>query len=249
MVQPTPPPLKFSSEKVWRYMSFSRLVWLLQNKRLWLSRADLLGDPWEIAFAGNQLQYVVSRHPPRVLTSENELPPETAMERSARIIRAWRQETFVSCWSASEHESHALWRIYCRSHEGVAIQTTLGRLQDSVGQLPIYRVKYEEPGRERVTPMPADLIAKKRPMFAYEQEVRVVAGLGEMEHDALIEQLNSPPPGRSIEWDPEVHLESLWVHPDADESFMATVSSIVEHYAPALRNAVAWSAMTARPPF
>jgi hypothetical protein len=34
-------------EKVWRYMNFSRFVWMLQTKQLWLSRADLLGDPWE----------------------------------------------------------------------------------------------------------------------------------------------------------------------------------------------------------
>jgi hypothetical protein len=38
-----------SADRVWRYMTFSRFVWLLQNKQLWLSRADLLGDPWELA--------------------------------------------------------------------------------------------------------------------------------------------------------------------------------------------------------
>jgi hypothetical protein len=49
--------------KVWRYMSFSRFIWLLQKKQLWLSRADRLGDPWEISLAGNQLEHVISRHP------------------------------------------------------------------------------------------------------------------------------------------------------------------------------------------
>ncbi len=48
---------------VWRYMGFSRFAWLLQRKQLWLSRADKLGDPWEIALAGEQLDHLVKRNP------------------------------------------------------------------------------------------------------------------------------------------------------------------------------------------
>jgi len=46
----------------------------------------------------------------------------------------WRRHTFVNCWTSSEHESHALWRIY-RSSEAVAIQTTFGGLKESVSGL------------------------------------------------------------------------------------------------------------------
>jgi hypothetical protein len=35
--------------KVWRYMKFSRFIWLLQKKQLWMSRADRLGDSWELS--------------------------------------------------------------------------------------------------------------------------------------------------------------------------------------------------------
>jgi hypothetical protein len=38
-----------NDQKVWRYLSFSRFMWMLQNKQLWLSRADKLDDPWELA--------------------------------------------------------------------------------------------------------------------------------------------------------------------------------------------------------
>ena len=227
-------------EKVWRYMSFSRFLWLLQNKQLWLTRADLLGDPWEITLAGDQLAHVISRHPP------DPFPPrgakrETPIQRSERIIRSWRRHTFVSCRSASEHESHALWRIYCRSSEGVALQTTLGKLRESVGSLPVYRVTYQIPGSKRQTPTLPDLVAKKRPMFAYEQEVRVVLSTnGKDEIEVL---------GHCLEWDPEKNVEFIQVHPEADNSFMQTVTAAVEHYAPALSGRVGWSAMKARPPF
>ena len=232
------------AEKVWRYMSFARFVWLLQKKQLWLSRADLLGDPWEITLAGNQLAHVISRHPILRLPLPDVMP-ETAMQRSERIIKMWRRQTFVSCWSASDHESHALWRIYCQSAEGVAIQTTLARLTESVGGLPLYRVTYEIPGSSNQTPTLPDLVAKKRPMFAYEQEVRVVLSTdwkdgAHPDRDTL---------GHALEWDPEKSVELIRVHPEADYSFMETVTAAVEHYAPALKDRVAWSAMNARPPF
>ena len=83
-------------------------------------------------------------------------------------------------------------------------------------------------------------------MFAYEQEVRVV---DEGEEDDAQSALVTPPRGRGLNWNPEEHLESIWVHPDADESFMETVSDVVQRYAPQLEAHVAWSAMTARPPF
>jgi hypothetical protein len=116
-----------------------------------------------------------------------------------------------------QHESHALWRIYCRSNEGVAIQTTLARLQESVRDLPVYRVTYQTPGLNRVTPTLCDLVTKKRPMFGYEQEVRVVF---HTETKGAAETI-----GYSIDWDPEKNLESIRVHPEADQSFMDTVTA------------------------
>lgn len=227
------------AEKVWRYMSFARFLWLLQKKQLWFARADLLGDPWEITLAGDQLEHVISRHPPLTLPLPDVMP-ETAMQRSERIITMWRWQTFVNCWSASDYESHALWRIYCRSTEGVALQTSLAILQESVGQLPVYRVAYQIPGSRR-TPTLADLVAKKRPMFAYEQEVRVVLCANGAENLEVL--------GHCLKWDPEKNLETIRVHPEADCSLMETVTAAVDHYAPALKDRIAWSAMNARPPF
>jgi hypothetical protein len=235
-------------EKVWRYMSFSRFVWLLQKKRLWLSRADLLGDPWEISLAGNQLEHVIARHPITPITEYHlyEKKPETALQRSKRIIKMWRRQTFVCCWSASEHESHALWRIYCHSFEGVAVQTTLGKLRESVSvaDAAVHRVIYEIPGNRRQTPTHTDLVTKKRPAFAYEREVRIV----------LFKNLKGIPNnqkilGRELNWDPEKYLEQIRIHPEADNSFMESVVALVELYAPPLKDRLARSEMNARPPF
>lgn len=60
----------------------------------------------------------------------------------------------------------------------------------------------------------------------------------------------SPSPrGHGLEWDPEINLESIRVHPDADDSIMETVSATVDHYAPALKNQVEWSEMRTLPKY
>jgi hypothetical protein len=227
-------------EKLWRYMSFARFIWMLHKKVLWLSRADLLGDPWEIALAGDQLAYVISHHPPHDILSKK--PTENARERSERIVKLWRRVTFVNCWSSSEHESHALWKIYCRSPEGVAVQTTFAKLRDSLPpSCSLLRVTYEV-GKRKSTPTIPDLASKKRPMFEYEHEVRVVRYFEE----------NAPPldlPGLPIRWDAETNLESVRLSPEADDSFMETVRATVEKFAPKLLRRVEWSDMEIPPPF
>lgn len=212
-------------------MSFSRFARLLQRKQLWLARADMLGDPWEIALAGDQLDHVIKPHPitPLPLTGERR---ETAMERAARIIPTWRQKTFVSCWNASDYELHALWRIYCGPVEGVAVQSTLGKLHDSSRAVPIYKVTYAMLGTQRRTPTLIDLVTRKRQMFAYEQEVRLVYVVerNQAETPAVREQH-----GRCLDWNPESYADFIRVHPLAD-------------YTPTLRGRVVWSAMRDPPP-
>jgi hypothetical protein len=94
-------------------------------------------------------------------------------------------------------------------------------------------------------PTRLDLVTKKRLMFAYEQEVRIVLST-ENDAKAALEQES---PGRGLDWIPETNVESIRVHPEADAAFMETVEAVVEQYAPALKDFVAWSDMNAAPPF
>ena len=78
-------------------------------------------------------------------------------------------------------------------------------------------------------------------MFAYEHEVRI---LHVCDDDAP-----TFPAGFGQPWNPEQYVESIWVHPEADQAFMDTVTATVATYAPTLNEKVAWSAMNAKPPF
>ena len=152
--------------RIWRYMSFARFVSMLQRKRLWLSNIELLDDKWEGMLGGSQLNAILNNRP-------SSLTAEDALKQIKKIVTNQRKLTFVNCWTASEHKSHALWRIFCPSSEGVVIQTTLARLRKSVG-VPVLEVTYGEYDSSDVTTDVSKLVTQKRPMFAYEQEVRVV---------------------------------------------------------------------------
>ena len=114
-------------------------------------------------------------------------------------------------------------------------------VKKSVGNLPVYRVAYQVPGSIKQTPSLSDLVAKKRPMFAYEQEIRVVFFVDADDDKETI--------GQGVAWDPEKIVESIRVHPEADDSFIETATAVVEHYAPALKGRVARSVMNEPPPF
>ena len=46
------------SQKLWRYMSFSRFMRPLQRKLRWIGRSDTLDAPWELAITPTHLEEV-----------------------------------------------------------------------------------------------------------------------------------------------------------------------------------------------
>jgi hypothetical protein len=105
-------------------------------------------------------------------------------------------------------------------------------------------VTYGGLGQEKRTPDNIDLVTRKRSMFAYENEVRIVRS--EVADSVMPD---GGLPGRPLAWEAERYIESIRVHPEADHSFFETVVGVVEQYAPPLRNCVEWSAMKEAPPF
>jgi hypothetical protein len=88
------------------------------------------------------------------------------------------------------------------------------------------------------------LVTVKRPMFAYESEVRIVG----TRDDRVLVGLPERSQGFPLPWNPEEHLEAIYVHPEADGAFMEAVASATAHYTPSLTDRVVWSQMRDRPP-
>lgn len=224
--------------RVWRYMSFAKFVWMLQTKQLWLANSKLLGDNWEVMFDGSQINDLINNRP-------SSISAEDALAKIKYLVSELRKDTYVNCWNASEHESHALWRIYCPTPEGVVIQTTLDRLRKSVEPLPVLEVTYDPQRIEESMINIHKLVSQKRPMFSYENEVRVVLLQDLADH----KNPDRTTIGTGLPWDPELHIENIWIHPEAQFWFMESVTEAVRLLAPKLTRQIWWSKMNTKPSF
>ena len=78
----------------------------------------------------------------------------------------------------NEHESAAMWKLYARTNEAVAIKSTVKRLRKSLPkneELLIGRMKYIDYKKEYIEQKSlTDRFFYKRKSFKYEEEVRVV---------------------------------------------------------------------------
>ncbi|WP_026903478.1 hypothetical protein [Pedobacter glucosidilyticus] len=107
---------------IWRYMDFWKFLNLLDNKALFFSNSENLGDRFE------------GRIPPFVL-EKIKLRDEETGSKSEEIINyienVCRKTFLISSWSYAERESFALWKMYAKNKSGVAIQTDLYSLKES----------------------------------------------------------------------------------------------------------------------
>ena len=158
-----PPP---DDAVLWRYMDFTKFVSLLERDALFFSRPDLLGDPFE-----GSLSPVTSAAFPQDLKAGPIRVQDIDFRQVGRIAR-------VNCWHLGEFESEAMWRLYAREREGVAIKTVFTRFKDAfVGEEEVVAsmVRYRDYRTESI-PYGNFLfpLLHKRISFQHEREVRAL---------------------------------------------------------------------------
>jgi len=233
---PQPPD---AAVKVWRYMNLAKFVWILANRKLWLSRVDLLGDPHE------------GSTPRALALARDDFYREHGAEQLLRqvpeINQNIRTSTYASCWHWGNNESEAMWRLYCPTGEGVAIQTTYEKLVDSIASDPylyIGQVTYLDyetdgfPSNNLFYP-----VMHKRISFAHEQEVRLVKTFSEFW--GLPTRIG--PPGVVVDWEAEPLIEAVYIDPYAPDYYADVVRTLVSQLTPPLESRVRWSQMRAAP--
>ncbi|HKV98215.1 MAG TPA: hypothetical protein VJN96_00255 [Vicinamibacterales bacterium] len=215
----------------WRYLTLERFAWLLENKKLWLARGDLLGDPHEGTLTRAQVE--------AFLKADREKPASKFANETQRqadlflLVVKIRASFYANCWIMLEHESNAMWHLYCGSHEGVAIKTTMGQLRDSIpNQYPVVRVQYTEDIPPTLDPFL--LAGRKRLVFDYEREARILF-FGDLPSDSpIVEHPTSVPDHHEIEWAAAEHVNEIRIHPNADGQFFNKVIGLLGPLAPSL---------------
>jgi len=154
-------PITFPRDQpIWRYLTFSKFIDMLQRESLWFSRADSFEDVFE------------GRLPKMNAEAMKDHPAGDA----TLAFEMLRRFQYLNCWHVSDHESVAMWKMYAVSHEAVAIRSTYERLHTSmpeecyIGEVAYidYREQYVDVSNSY------NVIMTKRRSFAHERELRAI---------------------------------------------------------------------------
>jgi len=193
--------------KIWRYMALDKFIHLLDSQSLYFSTLNEYSksDPFEgippvriikairdIVPLGEGLKKAISDFESELkakILTDDEL--RTSLNSLAEPLRSEHQSfiTFttelfkghvVNCWHANAYESEAMWKLYGDSHRGVAIQTTVGKLQSALAsdeKIKICKVVYSDyhtPSNEALRHLLMSELGPvmKRASYSHEEEVR-----------------------------------------------------------------------------
>ena len=217
--------------KIWRYLDFAKFVSLLDRQALFFCRADKLSDPFEGSFSKANLE---------LRPESYERMPKPAQEmmdkRCDPSLKEMKNVTCINCWHINEYESAAMWKLYLKSKEGIAVQSTWKRLRESFNErdeIYIGKVKYTDYRDEVVREEhPIFPFFHKRKSFEYERELRaaiqrVPMPFAQREIDKTGQEIGD---GKYVSVDLDVLIKKIFVSPKAPKWFRELVRSVVGRY-------------------
>ncbi|TDE45846.1 DUF2971 domain-containing protein [Flavobacterium rhamnosiphilum] len=197
---------------VWKYLDLSKFLDLLLSQKLFMSRSDKFEDQYEGTFSEPTFEEI------KKLSIDN---PDFL-----NFYKTHREKVAISSWHINEYESFAMWQIFTQNSEGLAIQSTIGRLQESLGPETnfnqyIGEVNYIDYKKEHI---PFDDMffpfLFKRKSFQYEREVRIISDIGES--DIKINE------GLKINVDINQLIEKIYIHPKSENWYKNLVIQLVK---------------------
>lgn len=212
---------------IWRYMDFTKFVFLLETSFLYFTRSDKFEDPYE----GSLTELNIS--------ARYELGEELATLDS-RIVKSIRKHMAINCWHVNQLESVAMWKLYLKSNEGIAVRSTVKRLQHAItDEKQVYiglieYIDYKNQGIDRRNKFHPFL--RKRLSFEHEKELRAI--IQEIPYDGDPEDpttgidysLETIAHGLNVKVDVEELIESVYVSPDSPEWLFVLIESVVKRY-------------------
>ena len=214
------PPLPEAA--LWRYLTFTKFVSLLDRRAIFFARADKFSDPFEGALPMPNLD--LRRQKFKASVEQYPFLNSKKFQLQDVPIKDLRRFTLINCWYEGDHESEAMWSLYSRAQEGIAIRTDFNSLAESlVDDRDIYigQVSYIDYATDSI--LDDNLFRpflNKRKSFEHEREVR-----------ALIFELPSHEGSRGDSLDMSQALYSIGTYCKVDLSLLVS-EVVVAPYAP-----------------
>ena len=224
-----PPPL---DAVLWRYMDFTKYVSILEKQSLFFARADKLGDPFEGSYSklNKALRPIFMQR----AYGDKEIP-EGTLENLADSMKRIRRSTLINCWHQSIYESAAMWKLYAREEDGIAIKTDFNSFKTSFTcsqDIYIGSVSYVD-YESFFIPEQNDFsrYLHKRKSFEHEHEVRAINSRFPSQGDEISMQLyHDLISGAYYEVDLSLLIQQVVIAPFAPDWFLELVKSVTAHY-------------------
>lgn len=159
--------------RLWRYMTPTAFLSMLLGRSLFFATLDSFEDPFEGV-------------PPRAVVeaARRQRHPESA--EAARRLNAWkdmiercRASICANCWHLGDEESEAMWKLYGRFEDGLAIVTTLASIKEAFRDHEVTGGLVDYSGREFEAGTAEQNLLQwattKRPSYKHENEFRLLA--------------------------------------------------------------------------
>ena len=211
---------------LWRYLDLPKFLHLIQTGKIHFARLKDFDDPYE--------GY------PSIMKY---LALQQGADRQKTISR--RLNVVVNCWCWSELESPAMWALYGKNNNGIAVLTTYRKLvsvmpnsvfvgfvhyldffdpREYVDRLDEFVDNYETVESHHLRP-----VLYKRQEFSHEEEVRAFSTdfLLEQESDKRVAMAHN---GWTLEIDPIQLIDSIYIQPKASPLLVENVELVVAKY-------------------
>jgi hypothetical protein len=197
---------------VWKYLDLSKFLDLLLSKKLFMSRSDKFEDQYEGTFSEPTYEEIrkIAENNPKFLS----------------YYKSHREKIAISSWHINEYESFAMWQIFTKNNEGLAIQSTIGRLKEALQperktEQYIGEVNYIDYKKEYIPFNDAFFpFLFKRKSFQYEREVRIISDVTQNKIE-----IND---GLKIDVDIHQLIEKIYIHPKSENWYKNLVIQLME---------------------
>jgi hypothetical protein len=216
---------------IWRYMDFTKFADLVIHRRLYMARADLLGDEHEGTTPASDLEYwrqLVENAP----NDEQRRIIKGNRDQLSAFAEEFRPTYYVSCWHMAPDENIAMWERYVRSNDAVVIRSTFSTLQSLLDPtvINIGLLRYMDYAIDRLPSVNLmQLIMHKRHFFSDEREVRAVVWTmvpEEIRRERVDPFLTPDRRGFFAPLDPEKLIHGVVLHPRTTADTVANVSKL-----------------------
>ncbi len=205
---------------VWRYYELGHFIELLKSKEINFARADCFDDPFEGTLGRkNNISENINNSFPGLKDEQIKI----MVSCLGSTIEKIKYFMYLSCWHMNNYESIAMWRLYSKTKNSVAIKCKYSSLVNAFSDdVLIGKVDYIDYEKEliRVDNLCYPIMCKRKE-YSYEKEIRAVKSLSYIDNN--IKNLKEKVDLNSI-------IEDVYISPGCSSFFPEVVNDIINKY-------------------